>query len=201
MRTTRSACSALSARSRADRSSSNSSKLPGRARALARVRGIDLRLVHLVRDGRGVAWSMRRRLAHDPRAGVQASKRERSVIRTGLLWMWTNLSTERTTRALGDQRAVRLAYENLVADPAAAMARLAAILGTDLSPLVDQLTTGTPLVAGHVMAGNRLRMNGRLQLRPDLDWQAQLPTGQRRLFEQLCRPVLRRYGYLAGPTS
>jgi hypothetical protein len=179
----------------------DSSKLPGRARALARVPGIDLRLVHLVRDGRGVAWSMRRRLARDPQAGVQAAKRARSVLRTGLLWMSTNLAVERTARGLGERRAMRLAYEELVADPALALDRLGGTLGTDLSPLAAQLVVGEPLAAGHVMAGNRLRMDGALRLRADLDWQAQLPVGQRRLFEQLCRPVLRRYGYLAAPAA
>ena len=179
----------------------DSSKVPGRARALSRLSGIDLRLVHLVRDGRGVAFSMRRQLARDPKAGIQAAKRERSVLRTGLLWMATNLVVERTARCLGEARATRLAYEDLMRDPSAALERLGAILGTDPSPLVELLAQGEPLGAGHVMAGNRLRMDGALLLKPDLEWQRRLPPAQRRRFERLCAPVLRRYGYSAAPTA
>lgn len=179
----------------------DSSKVPGRAQALAQIPGLDLRLIHLVRDSRGVAWSMRRRMACDPRAGVQTGKRERSVIRTALMWMGTNLVVERTARALGAGRAVRITYENLAGDPIATLARLGPLLAADLSSLSRMLAEGEPLATGHVMAGNRLRMYGTLQLRPDLEWQGRLPMEQRRLVERLCRPVLRRYGYPAAVAS
>lgn len=176
----------------------DSSKVPGRAQALARVHGVDLRLIHLVRDGRGVAWSMRRRIARDPRAGVQAGKRERSVLRTALMWMGTNLFVERTAQLLGTERALRVTYEDLAGDPAATLRRLEPLLAADLSSLSRMVAEGEPLAAGHVMAGNRLRMHGALRLRPDLEWQGQLPTEQRRLVERICRPLLRRYGYPAA---
>ena len=187
--------------SRAGRSSWTRPSCPGGQGRLARLPGIDFRLVHLVRDGRGVAFSMRRQLDRDPQAGIQAAKHERSVVRTGLLWMGTNLAVEHAMHGLGDGRAIRLAYEDLMRDPAAALARFSTTLAADPSPLIDQLAAGRSLVAGHVMAGNRLRMEGSLLLRPDLDWQRQLPAGQRRLFEHLCRPLLRRYGYLAAPVG
>jgi hypothetical protein len=176
----------------------DSSKVPGRARALARIPGLDLRLVHLVRDGRAVAWSMRRRLERDPRAGVQALKRERSVLRTALMWTGTNLVVEHASQALGTRRAIRITYEELVGDPGAALGRLGPLLETDLSPITAQLAAGEPLAAGHVMAGNRLRMHGTLRLRPDHEWQRRLPANQQRLVERLCRPILQRYGYLAA---
>jgi hypothetical protein len=176
----------------------DSSKIPGRARALARISGLDLKLVHLVRDSRGVAWSMRRRMAPDLRAGIQAGKRERSVIRTALMWTWTNLAVERTARILGSERAVRVTYELLAEDPIATLERLGSAIGADLAAVARMLSQGVPLAAGHVMAGNRLRMHGALRLRPDLEWQARLPEEQRRLVERLCRPILRRYGYLAA---
>lgn len=173
----------------------DSSKLPARAAALARVPGIDLRLVHLVRDGRGVAWSLRRRLARDPRAGLQAEKRQRSALRTGLMWMLANLATERIARRLGPERAVRLRYETLVAEPAESLARMGAVAGLDIAGMGAVLAQGRPLTPGHVMAGNRLRMADRLTLRVDSEWQRLLPAGQRRLIEGLCGPLMRRYGY------
>jgi hypothetical protein len=173
----------------------DSSKVPGRARALARIPGLDLRLIHLIRDGRGVAWSLRKCMSPDPRAGIQTGKRGRSVLRTALAWMATNLVVERLAETLDAERATRITYEELAQDPAAAMRQLSPLLATDLTPLSQMLAEGAPLAAGHVMAGNRLRMHGNLRLRPDLEWQARLSLAQRRLVDLLCRPVLRRYGY------
>ncbi|MDF1586058.1 sulfotransferase [Marinimicrococcus flavescens] len=178
----------------------DSSKLPARAAALARVPGLDLRVLHLVRDGRGVAWSLRRRMAKDLQAGLQAAKRQRSALRTGLMWMLANLATERTARGLAPGRAMRLRYETLVAEPVESLTRVGELAGLDMRGLAASLAAGGSLAPGHVMAGNRLRMAGTLSLRADSEWQRLLPAGQRRLIEGLCLPVMRRYGYppLAG---
>lgn len=173
----------------------DSSKLPSRAAALAQTPGIDLRLLHLVRDGRGVAWSMRRRMARDPKAGLQAEKRGRSAVRTGLAWMLTNLAAERVARSLPAHASLRLRYESLLADPAATLAAVGALAGVGMEDVARAIAAGTPVAPGHVMAGNRLRMAGTLRLRADSEWQRLFPAGQRRLIEGLCRPVLRRYGY------
>lgn len=47
----------------------DSSVIPMRALALSMMPEIDLRLIHLVRDGRGVAWSLKRGLREAPKAG------------------------------------------------------------------------------------------------------------------------------------
>ena len=49
----------------------DSSKLPGRAMALSFVPGIDLRVIHVVRDGRGVAWSLLKYYQRDVKSGLQ----------------------------------------------------------------------------------------------------------------------------------
>ena len=48
------------------------------------------------------------------------------------------------------------------------------------------------------MAGNRLRMRESLLIEPDTAWEERLPQNQRRVLEHLCRPLLRRYGYLGS---
>jgi hypothetical protein len=177
----------------------DSSKLPARALALSRVPGIDLRILHVVRDGRGVAWSLRRQLAKNPRAGVQTAKRKRSVLRTGLLWMIANLAAERAARAIDPSRVARVRYEGFVTDPAGALRAMGESIGVDLSSVTPDLADGQALAPGHVMSGNRARMADSLHLKPDFDWRGQLPRWQRRLFEAAYWPVLRRYGY--GPSE
>ncbi len=96
-------------------------------------------------------------------------------------------STRCTVWANG--RAIRLAYEDLMRDPAAALARFSTTLAVDPSPLIDQLAAGR--VAGRRSChGGQSHAHGRLaaaQARSRLA--APAAGGQRRLFEHLCRPA------------
>lgn len=174
----------------------DASKVPQRASALSRVDGINLYIVHLVRDARGVAWSMRRRLPQDIAAGLQTEKRGRSVARTALHWMASNIGVERLLSRLEPRRVQRITYERFVTAPGPALESIGDLCGVDLSDLSATVDANTPLRAGHVMAGNRLRMSGATVLRPDFRWQKDLPVFQRRLLELACLPLLHRYGYL-----
>ena len=106
-------------------------------------------------------------------------KHERSVSRTGTAWMATNLAVERTRAKLGRTTARSVSpMRSWWAIPAATLARLAAVPGDRSTPLVERVgRRAAPLLGGHVMAGNRMRMDGALRLRPDRDWQLQLPAG------------------------
>ena len=63
----------------------NSSKLPGRAMALSLVPGIDLRVIHIVRDGRGVAWSLLKDAINGyVKSGLQKGNQTEVSIQDGL---------------------------------------------------------------------------------------------------------------------
>ena len=79
----------------------DSSKLPWRAMALARIPEIDLRVIHVVRDGRGVAWSLAKAYERDVKSGLQREIKPKSVSRTALRWSMVNLGTEYLSRRLG----------------------------------------------------------------------------------------------------
>ena len=87
----------------------DSSKLPGRALAMFRRTNAQSRIIHLVRDGRGVAWSLRKSQAKDVRQGVERSVGGKSIMRTGLVWMMTNLASERVCRRRGEGRDISFA--------------------------------------------------------------------------------------------
>jgi Sulfotransferase family len=63
----------------------DSSKMPSRAHALARMAGLDVHVVHMVRDGRGVAWSLAKSYARDVKAGLQRDIKPKSTLRTAIL--------------------------------------------------------------------------------------------------------------------
>ncbi|MGH1480668.1 MAG: sulfotransferase [Geminicoccales bacterium] len=178
----------------------DSSKLTSRSIALANVPGIDLNVVHLVRDGRGVAWSMRRPLkpaeaAPGPGKSGPVEDTMRPASRTSLAWTLNNLVSEAVCRRVRADGTIRVRYEDLVNDVGATLQRIGKVVGLDYADVIRQVEGGEPFEPGHVVAGNRLRMKGPIRLKMDTEWQSKMPNGQRKIASLICGPLLRRYGY------
>lgn len=173
----------------------DSSKLTSRSIALSHVEGIDLNVVHLVRDGRGVAWSMRRPLKPSASGGAQAEAVMRPATRTSLAWTLNNVVSEAFCQRARPEGSVRVRYEDLVNDVGATLQRIGKVAGLDYADVIRQVEEGEAFEPGHVVAGNRLRMNGPIRLRMDTEWQSKMPEGQRKIASLICGPLLRRYGY------
>ncbi|MGH8542176.1 MAG: sulfotransferase [Gammaproteobacteria bacterium] len=173
----------------------DSSKLPGRALTLAFIPGLDLQLIHLLRDGRGVAWSLTKAYVKDEQSGIERPLASRSVPRTAIRWATVNLATEAVVRRLDANRAMRMRYEDFVTAPAVELARVGTLLDADLRSVCTRLQTGKLFEPGHIVAGSRVRMAGTLKLKFDQDWMRLMPAPQRRVFQILCGWLQRRYGY------
>jgi hypothetical protein len=72
----------------------DSSKNPVRAFALTQIKDIDLRLVHLVRDVRGVVCSVMKPHRKDPSKGVQKDLEPIPLWRAALMWRVINHLSE-----------------------------------------------------------------------------------------------------------
>ncbi len=175
----------------------DSSKNPARAFALSLVPGIELAVIHLVRDPRGVAFSYQKSFARDERGGVQHDIMALPVWRTALAWRFANAAIERLLAGLPPGRGRRLRYEDLVADPRQALAGLGPVLGVSLADLGERLAAGEEMAVGHTIAGSRLRMKGRVQLAADAEWRSAMPAAARRTVVRLAGGALTRYGYAA----
>lgn len=175
----------------------DSSKSPARALLLGRLGALDLFGLHLVRDGRAVAWSLARAFERDPRSGVERALAARSPARTALAWSVVNRAAERALSRLPPERRLRLRYEDYVADLARALAPLEPFVGPGLVALARAVAAGQPLAPGHTVTGNRLRLGGAIELRGDERWRAAMPARDRARVERLAGGLLARYGY--GP--
>jgi hypothetical protein len=177
----------------------DSSKVPPTAVTLTHDDAIDLRVLHIVRDSRGVAYSWTKTVSRPetatgepmPRFGVGASATQ-----------WLAHNAEMGLARHRGAPLVRLRYEDLV-DDAHLTVRTAwsdlALPGDGLLAMQDQHTV--ELRPTHSVAGNPMRFrHGTTRLQPDLAWRTELPRGQRRLVTAITLPLLRRYGYLGrGP--
>jgi hypothetical protein len=156
---------------------------------------VELRVAHVVRDARGVAYSWTKTVARPEADGVAVMTRY-SPARSALLWNGHNAAFDLIRRC--GVPVARIRYEDFLADPRRVLRELAAFGGLDVSgnPLHFLTNRHVDLRAGHSAAGNPMRFTtGRVPLRPDDAWRAALPTRQRRLVRALCGPLLHRYGY------
>ncbi|WFE21456.1 sulfotransferase [Solwaraspora sp. WMMD937] len=164
----------------------------------------DLRILHLVRDPRGVAYSWMRRV-HDPESGTDVAVPRFPAARCALTWSGHNAAYDLLGRlgrrrhgAVGGRLVHRMRYEEFLADPlgtAGTLSRLAGLPQTGLD--LSYLSAGeVELGELHSVSGNRMRFTtGRLRLRVDDAWRTGLPVAARRTLTGLCAPLLRRYGY------
>ncbi|MFI5935610.1 sulfotransferase family protein [Actinoplanes sp. NPDC051494] len=173
----------------------DSSKHSALAHVLRWADGVDLRVVHVVRDPRGVAYSWTKTVSRPEADGADEMTRY-SPGRSAMLWNAHNAAFGLLARRGVAVRRIR--YEQFLADPRAALTDLADFAGI---PLTDRdlgfLGDGyADLGVGHSAAGNPMRFTvGRLPLRRDDAWVRSLPGGQRRLVGAVCGPMLRAYGY------
>ncbi len=174
----------------------DSSKSPARAYALGMVPGIDLYVVHLVRDGRGVMISLRKTFKKDLQAGIMWDHKGHPMWKTAVRWIVLNLASEWICSQLGPKRTMRLRYEDFVADPKSALERIGSLIEVDLRDVADAASSGKPMQAGHNIGGNRTKKSGTITLRPDAqEWRTALSPTEQLLSWMSMGWLLRRYGY------
>ncbi len=178
----------------------DSSKNRLRALALVWAADVDLTLLHLIRDGRGVVWSHtkpkdRRR---NPPEGIPQDFAPTPAWRVSVDWSVKNLEAAWVAAQAPHGRSVRIHYEDLVADPAPTLARVGAATGLELEAIARRVQEGKPFRAEHLPEGNRIRMAGEIVVREDESWREAIRKRDLRVFELLGGWVNRRFGYGGG---
>jgi hypothetical protein len=141
----------------------DASKERMRLRYLQRYLDADLRVIHLVRDVRGVVDSTLRR-GKDPLSAVQAARR----------WGRTNETITRTLRDMPSDRQILVRYEDLCRDVDGTLAAL-----FDLCGVAPATTSGDFRVDQHLL-GNRMRLRGRDEVRLDESWRERISDEEQR---------------------
>lgn len=178
----------------------DSSKHPSTAYNLRLNPRVRLKVVQMVRDSRGVAYSWTKSVARpeaaDGAPGSNSMMRRYSPWMSALLWDAENLALTVLNRS--GVPVLRLTYEQFLRAPAIGIERVGDLLETpvNLSELfVDERTVQLP--PAHQISGNPMRFTaGCLTLREDNEWRAAFPPQSRRLVSVLTAPLLAHYGYL-----
>ena len=170
----------------------DSSKSPARALALSRVPGLDLRMLHLVRDVRGVAYSLRIPYRERPTEGPFANVKRRSNLRFVATWALVNYFCEHV-RAKLTHPILFIRYEDYTTSPDMVLAGVANLLGV---PRIDyQAGSGHLLEQGHQIAGNVIRMGPVQKIIPDENWRSYFGSVMQKGMYILVLPLMLRYRY------
>jgi hypothetical protein len=179
----------------------DASKSTAQLCALRRIPGLDLRVLHLVRDPRGVAYSW-------SKAGiVKPQSRDGETMGTyrphRLALLWSALEVESAALAATAPYAARVRYEDLVSRPRPTLTAALTAIGLPASgeALGHVGDHSVALAPSHGVAGSRSRFtSGRVELQLDDAWRAGLAPGARRIVTAVTFPQLIRYGYVRpGP--
>lgn len=171
----------------------DSTMSPVYGRALLDVDGLQVRVVHLVRDPRAVVNAWRRSSYQDRDDGVEM--RRYGTASSASKWIIEN----RLSEALLEGRTpfLRVGYEEFAADPHRVVDRILDFCGVPLDSrprFLDEktITVGTH----HTVWGNPSRfLTGDVRIRDDRRWVDELPASHQRLASLITAPWMRRYGY------
>jgi sulfotransferase family protein len=159
--------------------------------------GKDFKLIHLVRDPRGVCWSNvsgKRRRRGQPLPDIERSPvRFVRHLRTVLGWWSANLVCELFGLLFPSQYA-RVCYEELAESPESALGKIFQSLDLGPGPKLGAVNANDNR---HQLSGSRVRYQAvdPSEMRQDVRWKTQMPSADRRMISILTWPMRLRYGY------
>jgi hypothetical protein len=160
-------------------------KTPGYSLEMVRITKLfpNARFVHLIRDGRDVATSIRENIE------------DISATDAALLWATRVRKGRAQGRAVGPDRYLEVRYEDLVQDPGSVLTSICEFV--DLAYLPEMLEYSRR-VHDSVPKQEQKRIHARLLKPPTKglrDWRREMSSGDLALFEALAGRELERFGY------
>jgi hypothetical protein len=172
----------------------DASKDPQHAYILRSIPGFDVRVLHLLRDSRAVAFSWQRRRRRPEVIGPPQNMPRYPVVRTALAWSLTNLGAE-FSRRLGVPY-VFVRYEDLVRDTRGELGRVFQALDLGVPDLSFIRPAAARLEPSHTVSGNPMRFqSGEVPIRQDDEWRSEMSRPRRALVGAITSPLLLHYGY------
>jgi len=180
----------------------DSSKLAHRLKFLLRIPQFNVRVIHLVRDGRGVALTYMRQDeyadAAEPglRRGGRGMTAEPTAARLPMKraaseWRRCLEAAEHVLAGLDRSRWIEVQYEELCGDTEGTLQRIHGFLGTDHTGAIADFRRAE----NHVV-GNGMRLDDTSQVHLDERWKSILTDRELAAFDREAGALNRRYGYV-----
>jgi hypothetical protein len=165
-------------------------KRPGRGYALLQCQETDVRVIHLVRDPRGVVWSQIKRAVEQKQKSPLTAAVHYSI--KNLMSLLVQLRAPRGT-------VMRVRYEDLAREPSGELARIGQFLDLSMDPVVAKIEAGEPLQVPFLLDGNRIRCQTEITLRFDDSWRRNQRFMDRLVATLFTLPFFLLFGYWNYP--
>lgn len=174
----------------------DSSKQASLPYVLAYAEGLELRVVHCVRDSRAVAWSWMKKVSRPESQGGEAQFMTRySPFVLALKWMQHNAVLE--ALRFQDIPMRRIRYEDWAEEPVSTIHAALQFAGLRPQQNVRLGNDWVELPVNHTCSGNPMRFRrGKLEIRRDEKWRQALSRPSYFLVTVLTAPGLIAYRYL-----
>jgi len=158
----------------------DANKDPMRIRHLRRLRNVELKVIHLIRDPRAYLCS------------VLSRRPETPVLRSVRGWCRCNRNIERHVAPLGPDKWTRLRYELFCNNPTEELARLGRFIGVGTIEVPSDYRARE-----HHVMGNRMRLSPERRTIKPLDerWRIDLSEEDLATAVDVAGPLARKYGY------
>jgi hypothetical protein len=170
----------------------DASKSWHRAYLLSEITDIDLYIFRLVRDGRGVARSCKKKV--EKNYGWEWNTKPIPAWRSAIAWTRANFFCDAVLNKLSNFYFCR--YEDFANQPVETLHAVGEWLRLDFSNVTKNIEAKKPLCYEHVFGGNHARMKPVLAIRCDDAWRRELSAEEIRQFEFFATPLLRKYHFL-----
>jgi hypothetical protein len=172
----------------------DSSKSPMGAFFLNQIPGVELYVLHLVRDSRAVVYSSQRKKIRPEVTDKEVYLLRHSSVKASVFWAANNWVAGRLHSK--NPRYFRLQYERLVERPRQVLEQIGNFVG---EPVSLEMFTGEHTVRvnqNHTVAGNPNRFKqGQIEITLDNEWRFKMPGLRRATVTALTWPQLLHYGY------
>lgn len=170
----------------------DTSKSPSYSALMARSSNLDWRVLHLVRDPRGVVWSWRRKKTW--LTAKDSYTRQQGTAYTVIAWLVQNILAEVFRRST--QQYLRLRYEDFMEDPLRGLESVARFVG--VVPTLNYVKEDATFYLGdhHSVGANPGRVSQReVKLKLDNEWKENMSVADKVLIWLLTLPLAARYRY------
>jgi hypothetical protein len=176
----------------------DSSKIAIRLKYLLRITGLRVKVIRLIRDGRGVALTYMNPStfadARDPslrgggtgaenhdRLGMEAAARE---------WLRSNEEAEAVLQTLPKEDWIEIKYESICTDTATTMNTIFSFLGVESTDAYLSFRN-----SAHHVVGNGMRLDDDNEISLDERWREVLDVSDLAVFDRVAGRLNKRYGY------
>ena len=172
---------------------------------LARIPGVEMAVIHLVRDSRAVAFSWAREKVYERHEQFEQSGQlggstiympQFGPLKSSQYWLLDNIGAESLRPAA--QYWCRLRYEDFVRQPHETLREVLHDMHEE-RPLPFVAPRTCVLKPSHSVSGNCMRFeSGRVRITADEEWQDAMPASHQALVWGVTGWLLKRYGYAPG---